>query len=199
MIGFINGRGLKSGLFIRNEVMPLGIITDEQLNREISSLKRTSLDDVKVVDIRRGRNNTLEIPASLRAVIAEEVIESGHSKDVAASFGVSKSSVDAYKNGATSTSSYNEPNQALARANQQVRDQISDNARSRLTSALNHLTDDKIDQSKAKDIAAIAKDMSVIVKNMEPDGPVIQNNTQVIIYKPRMRDEDEFDVITVNE
>ncbi len=179
--------------------MPLGIITDEQLNREISSLKRTSLDDVKVVDIRRGRNNTLEIPQSLREVIAEEVIESGHSKDVAASFGVSKSSVDAYKNGATSTSSYNNPNESLSKANQQVRDQISDNARARLTSALNHLTDDKIEGSKAKDIAAIAKDMSVIVRNMEPDGPVVQNNTQVIIYKPRMRDEDEFDVITVNE
>jgi hypothetical protein len=41
--------------------------------------------------------------------------------------------------------------------------------------------------------------MSGIIKNMEPNGPSIQNNTQVVVYRPRMRDEDEFDVITVAE
>jgi hypothetical protein len=66
-------------------------------------------------------------------------------------------------------------------------------------SALDHITDENISGAKVKDIASIAKDMSVIVKNMEPNQPDKVQNTQVIIYKPRMRDEDEFDIITVNE
>lgn len=179
--------------------MPLGIITDDQLNNEIGSLERTKLNDVKVIDIRRGRNHTLEIPSSLREVIAEEVIENGHSKDVARAFGVSKSSVDAYKNGATSTSSYHKPDIELSESNRAVRDTITVKARDRLTAALDNLTDEAIANSKAKDIAAIAKDMSVIVKNMEPDGPTQVSNTQVIIYRPRTRDEDEFESLVVNE
>jgi predicted transcriptional regulator len=196
--------------------MPLGILTDEQLNKElgitISKINQVDInrieseldkapvrDPVKVVDIKRGRGNQLEIPHEIRALISEEVINGAKAKDVARTFGVSESSISAYKHDATSTTTYHEPDESLKKSNDGIRDQITDKARGRLMSALDAITDENISNAKVKDIASIAKDMSVIVKNMEPTVPVNQNNTQVIIYKPRMRDEDEFDVITVNE
>jgi len=196
--------------------MPLGILTDEQLNKElgitISKINQVDInrieseldkapvrDPVKVIDIKRGRGNQLEIPHEIRALVAEEAIINGHTQEIADRFGLSKSSVDAYKNGATSTTTYNEPDKSLSNANKQVRDVITDKARGRLMSALDAITDENIGNAKVKDIASIAKDMSVIVKNMEENKPLNQTNTQVIIYKPRMRDEEEFEVITVNE
>jgi predicted transcriptional regulator len=202
--------------------MPLGILTDEQLNKELgitiskkdidrieSEIIKDKIEDAikdsnfsipKIVDIKRGRGNQLEIPNEIRALVAEEVINGAKAKDVSRTFGISESSISAYKNDATSTASYDTPNIELSKANDSVRDQITDKARGRLMSALDAITDENISNAKVKDIASIAKDMSVIVKNMEPIVPVDNSkNTQVIIYRPRMRDEDEFDVITVNE
>lgn len=201
--------------------MPLGIITDEQLNKEIgkipskinsndinrieSELIKDKIKDAikdssfKVVDIKRGRGNVLEIPNEIRALVAEEAINGARAKDVSKSFGISESSISAYKHDATSTTTYDKPNDSLKKSNDSVRDVITDKARGRLMSALDAITDENISNAKVKDIASIAKDMSVIVKNMEPERTQNVQNTQVIIYKPRMRDEDEFDVITVNE
>lgn len=195
--------------------MPLGILTDEQLNKELGkTIEKKDIDRIeseinesarqpitpKIVDIKRGRGNTLEIPHEIRALVSEEVINGARAKDVSKAFGISESSISAYKNDATSTTTYDKSNELLVSANQVVRDQITDKARGRLMSALDHITDENISNAKVKDIASIAKDMSVIVKNMEPQVPVDNSkNTQVIIYRPRMRDEDEFDVITVNE
>jgi predicted transcriptional regulator len=205
--------------------MPLGILTDEQLNKELgitiskkdidrieSEIIKDKIEDAikdssfsiitpaKVIDIKRGRGNQLEIPNEIRALVAEEVINGTPAKQVAKAFGVSESSVSAYKHDATSTTSYDTPNSQLADSNKQIRDVITDKARGRLMSALDAITDENISNAKVKDIASIAKDMSVIVKNMEPIVPVDNSkNTQVIIYRPRMRDEDEFDIITVNE
>jgi predicted transcriptional regulator len=194
--------------------MPLGIITDEQLNKELNriiSIDKKDIDRIerevrapvnqpKVVDIKRGRGNQLEIPNEIRALVAEEVINGAPAKQVAKAFGISESSISAYKHDATSTTTYHEPNDQLADSNKIIREAITDKARGRLMSALDSITDDNIRSAKVKDIASIAKDMSVIVKNMEPNVPVDNSkNTQVIIYRPRMRDEDEFDVITVNE
>ncbi|SRR5258706_8927296 len=180
--------------------MPLGVLTKEQFNKE-TGRTNSSNEQVRaqVVNIERGRTlGRTEVPQVIRQIVAEEAIENGHSQAVADRFGLSKSSVDAYKIGATSTASYNEPDNALARAVNNKKNEISDIARGRLSAALSSLTDDKIDGAKARDIASIAKNMSAVIKDMEP-AVIQQNNTQVIIYKPRMRDEDEFDIITVNE
>jgi predicted transcriptional regulator len=193
--------------------MPLGILTDEQLNKELGRNVPIDNKDVerieseinesarppKIVDIKRGRGNQLEIPNEIRALVAEEVINGAPAKQVSKMFGISESSISAYKHDATSTASYDKPNQSLKKANDLVRDDISDRARGKLLCALDAITEENISTAKVKDIASIAKDMSVICKNMEENAPVNQQNTQVIIYKPRMRDEDEFDIITVNE
>jgi hypothetical protein len=173
--------------------MAMLLITDEQLSTELNKISG------KVVDIKRGRGSIHEVPQGLRQVIAEEAINGTPAKELSEQFGISTSSISAYKNGATSTASYNTPDNQLAKANDDVRENIASHARSRLMMALEEITPDKIAGAKIKDIAGIAKDMSAVVKNMEPQGPQVQQNTQVVVYRPRTRDEDEFEVITVNE
>lgn len=198
--------------------MPMMIVDDAAFNKELEKLSSvvvsndsepgeivTSLDLIhklpgKVFDIKRGRPaGSVEIPESIRALAAEEAINGTPNNEVAKAFGISASSVSAYKNDATSTASYDNPDPQLKAANDEVRDANSELARKKLSLALEHLTNDKIQEAKAKDIAGIAKDMSAIVKNLEPTGPISITNNQVLVYRPRQREEDEFDVISVNE
>lgn len=177
------------------------LITNQQLEQELSKLtdNKDERAPTKVIDIKHGRGNIHAVPDSLRQIIAEEAINGTPAKDISESFGVSESSISAYKHGATSTSSYNEPNESLIKKNDAIREDISDKARARLMQALEEITPDKMSGAKLRDVASVAKDMSTIVKNMEPTGPLVQNNTQVVVYRPRARDEDEYETITVNE
>lgn len=164
----------------------------------------TSLDLLgtrgSVIDINRGRGaQRVEVPESLRALISEEAIKGTSPEVLSREFGVSKSSISAYKNDATSTASYNSPDKNLKDANELVREDVTSQARTKLLLALKHVTEEKMQDAKLTEIASVANSMSGIIKNMEPQGATTQNNTQIIVYKPRQREEDEFEIITVNE
>ena len=146
----------------------------------------------------RGQGNR-EVPSVLRKVIGESALEEG-SKEVAAAFGVSKSSVDAYKNGATSSISYNEPDEDLKNHIDNKRLEISGRAKGRLLKALEEITDEKLEGSGVKTLAGVARDMSAIVRNIEPD-PKVQggNNVQFVFFAPHLKREQDFDIIPVQE
>src|SRR5437867_2989950 len=121
----------------------------------------------KIVEINKpgrklGDNN---VPDSLRKIIGAESIESGRKAglNLASHFGISASSVSAYSHGSTSDATYNKPNEGLLNHMQNSREKVSRKARSKLLLALNSLNSDNISQSKARDIASIAKDMSAVV------------------------------------
>lgn len=187
--------------------MPMLLVSDEVFSKEVAKLaepKKQSqaeqLARVEVVEIKHGRPaGRLEIPASIRALAAEESLNGTSAKVIAGAFGISESSISAYKKNATSTTTYDKPNEELKKSNDSVREKITSGARSKLMLALDAITEENISGAKVKDIASIAKDMSVVMKNIEPAGPLVQNNQQVIIYRPRARDEDEFETITVSE
>jgi len=185
--------------------MAMGVISQEEFNKELAKLNGTNIGSDekvvgKVVDIARGRSiGAKEIPEELRKVIATEAITNGNTQNISEAFGISKSSVDAYKNGATSCATYNSPDHDLANHNNQVKENIASSARSKLMIALGEITSDKVAGAKIKDIASIAKDLSGVVKNMEPAASINVNNNQVIVYRPKLQDEDQYDVITVNE
>jgi hypothetical protein len=67
--------------------------------------------------------------------------------------------------------------------------------------ALNSLTQEKIESAKAKDIAGVAKDMSVVIKSMEPEGPKVNGNSgpTFIFYSPQIKREEVYDVVRVKE
>jgi hypothetical protein len=68
--------------------------------------------------------------------------------------------------------------------------------------ALSKLTEDKLDIAKARDLAGIAKDMSSVMKNMETDNsnnPTEKAGPTFIFYTPKVKAEENFDVVQAKE
>lgn len=191
--------------------MAIGIVNDADFEKEINNLGLTrvpvSYDNARVVTplpLGRGKGNG-ETPEVLRKIIGECAIEDGNQEVIEAlaePLGISKSSVSAYKKGATSTASYNDPDKSLKIHTDFVKNRISRRASKRLNDALGHITDEKMEGAKLKDLSALAKDMSIIMKNMEPpkedkgDAPAGVN---IVFMAPRVKDERQYETITVNE
>jgi hypothetical protein len=71
-----------------------------------------------------------------------------------------------------------------------------------LNAALGSITQEKLDYLDADKVSGIAKDMSVIIKNLEPKvdpSSTGQATPQFVIFAPQFRDERQFDMITVQE
>ena len=162
--------------------------------------------DYPIEQIKHGRGAGVEnLTDEMRKIIAEEAILSGKSQEeIAKEYGVSIDAVRAYKNGATSSATFNTPDAVLgphvAEIKEEVKEQIKTHAQNALLTAIQSLTDSKISGAKAKDIAGIAKDMSSVLRNIEPqtNGPIINNN-KVLVYSPRVKEEDDYNVIEARD
>jgi len=195
-----------------DENSPLNETQREALDGNIHSIETNQADELKddeslcgkIVEInkpgrRLGDNN---VPDSLRKIIGAESIESGRKAglNLASHFGISPSSVSAYSHGSTGTTSYDKPNEGLLNHMNNARERIIKRARGKLLLSLNSLNQEKIESSKARDIASIAKDMSAVIKNME-DRTIqsVHEGPKFIFYSPTIRDEKNFDIINVKE
>jgi hypothetical protein len=170
----------------------LGIVSDADFEKELA------LCGSSHKDIIRGRNNKKEVPSLIRELVAEESICGVPAKQLSEKYGISESSISAYKHDATSTTSYHEPNDGLTKANNLVRDQIITTARAKLIAALEHITPEKLAEAKLRDVASVAKDMSAVMSNA---GGNITNvnagNAQFVFHVPKARKEAEYEVIDV--
>jgi predicted transcriptional regulator len=193
--------------------MPMGIVSNSDFEKERTKLE-SSIDTESVSpnqkptgiikDVTRGRpTDAVEVPNGLRKLIGEESAINGRNSalELAQSLGISPSSVSAYQQGATSTASYNEtPNKPHIDS---AKERVSNRARARLMSALRHITEDKLEGSRPRDLAGIARDMSAIIKNMEPETPVNSTGGKggptFIFYSPQTRKEEYFDIVQVTE
>ncbi len=118
---------------------------------------------------------------------------------MAEQFGVSPSSVSAYTEGATSTATIDQkPN---AKFVDDAKQRIAKKASKVLNRALLKITDEKLDATKAVELAQIAKSMSGIVKDMEPDDDSNKekNEPQFLVYSPTIRQENYYDTVVVRE
>lgn len=176
----------------------LGIVSDDVFDKELDNTQIGIIQDSRAL----GRNGAREVPEVIREIIAEDAITSDKTaQELSLAYKISQSSISAYKHGSTSTASYNEPIAELLEANNKVRTDIISNARSRLVSALQHITPDKLADAKLRDVASVAKDMSAIIKNMEPeikDSPK-ERAPQFIFFAPQPVKEDIFDTIYTKE
>lgn len=181
--------------------MAMGIVSkaefDLELQKSIEQGKPGQITESTHI-IQRGRGPTAEVPMGIRKLIASEALSGATHKELSREFGISESSVSAYKNGSTSTASYKNPNEELTKSNREVANRIIGKAQQKLIDTIDALTNEKIADSKGKELAAMARDMSSVVKNFTPQESVF-NNQQVIIYKPRMHSEESYDVIEVSE
>jgi hypothetical protein len=197
--------------------MPIGLVSDDDLRREIESYKPpTKLVVVNepsepisgpiIQEIERGGRDKgdTNVPDSLRQIIGEEALLNGRASAVALAgeFGISPSSASAYAVGATSTASYNEPKPSIISHINKARERATKRAARTLNAALGAISQEKLDYLDADKLSGVAKDMSVIIKNLEPkvtqEGDAKQT-PQFVIFAPQFRDERSFEMITVNE
>lgn len=184
--------------------MAMGIVSDKDFENALKDVTPSpnNGDSVAVIkDIERGRGSNPEVPESLRKIIGEESAIQGRASalELASNFDVSPSSVSAYANGSHSTASYDiQPD--LDNLNS-AKLRVAKKARNRLVMALNNLTQEKIASAKAKDIAGVAKDMSAVIRSMEPDTPKVNGNSgpTFIFYSPHLKKEEHYDIVHVKE
>lgn len=179
--------------------MPLGIVTDSDFESELVNSEKPASRRVDIIPSPakgRGEGNN-EVPDSLRKVIGETGELDGRQEGLALakSFGISPSSVSAYMNGANSTASYDEtPNKQHIN---DAKERVSRKARSKLFSALKHMTQDKLSDTNAVGLATIARNMSGIIKELEPEKSVDDDKKGVtfVIFAPPVHREEHYDVI----
>lgn len=185
--------------------MPMGVVSNVDFESELSNCNPgpKSTKAIIVESPPKGRGeNSVEVPDSLRKLIGSESVTNGRASalELANNLGISPSSVSAYSQGAKSTASYSDrPN--LLEINQ-AKERISKRARNKLMLSLSHITEEKLGVTKVRDLAGIARDMSAIVRNIEPNE--VNDSTKVggptfIFYSPQIRKEEHFDVIEMKE
>lgn len=197
--------------------MPVGLVNDLDFNEELRKLKnephRQKTDEIKKTDTRveildiesPGRSSgDVNVPDALRQIIGEDAVINGRSSalNLASQFGVSPSSVSAYAKGATSTTTYDSPSKSIISHINKSRERAVKRAQKTLNGALSAITQEKLDYADPKDLASIAKDMTVVIKNLEPQQTAAENEVnqpQFVIYAPQFRDERSFETITVKE
>ena len=179
--------------------MAMGIVSDEDFEKEIN---RNNQARVEIIERGRGNGNK-NVPDSLRKIIGETNEVDGRKEALALAkmFDISDSSVSAYANGATSTTSYNKPTDIQNHIDK-TKERIQNKARTRLFKALNHITEEKLADAKLRDVSSVARDMAAIVKDMEPESGRNgsgNNAPTFVFYAPQFRDERSFDTIHVKE
>lgn len=172
----------------------------------IAHVEPAPVVEIKEIERAGRKSGDVNVPESLRKVIGEEAVINGRASalQLAKDMGVSPSSVSAYTKGATSTSTINSPAKDLISHINKSRQRAITRAQNTLNGALGAITQEKLDFTDAKDLSSIAKDMSVVIKNLEPPqlpqvDPSTVQTPQFTIYAPHFRDERSFETIIVKE
>jgi hypothetical protein len=150
----------------------------------------------------RGESNT-QVPLALRKIIGETSAINGRSDavELADMFGISKSSVSAYKEGAHSTATINEPNKNTRAHIDASKLRVTARATKRLNLALTHITSDKLAEAKVGEIASVAKAMAGVIKDMSPDSSDNDKKSQTpfVVFAPIIKNENQFEVVMAKD
>lgn len=170
--------------------MPIGIVTEEEFEKEVVSYKKEELVLHKI-ELGRGESKT-NVPQELREIIAEEKTLGTPSSILEKAFGVKPSTVSAYGRGENSLEGRVNP--GLIRA----RNRVANKATEQLMSALESLSTRNLDTVKATDLSTIAKDMAQIADKMVPVAVDENKNTiHVHLHAPKQGGLDDYEVIDV--
>ena len=190
--------------------MPMGVVSSKDFHKELnnSSVKDESplpipIPQTTIVEMERpGRSNgDNNVPNGLRQLIGITALEDGRAAalSLAKEFGISPSSVSAYTEGATSTATIADtPNKPIIN---DAKQRIASKASKVLNRALLKITDEKLDATKAVELAQIARSMSGIVKDMEPDNEGTADKQEPVfqVFAPQMHIESHYETIVVRE
>lgn len=193
----------------------LGIVSDDEFLAELERMEKGSSNTVPsdesfpttpiIQDIKSpGRRvGDIETPDVIRKLIGDTQLTNGNkeARALAQGLGLSVQSADAYGNGATSPATFQNKNNPLGEFLKNRRKKIAAKASKLAVSALDTITDDKLAESSATELAAIAKSAAAIVKDMLPEDKSKSDGNspavQFIIHAPQIAREEKFNVIDV--
>ncbi len=184
--------------------MAMGIVSDEEFLREQEKLVNIPVS-VEIVDIKgpgRGKDVS-NVPDEARKIIGEVgIVDRPGALAIASSLGIGKDSVTAYSAGATSCATYNDKDNPLGKHIKNKKSKIVNRATSKLMEALKNIDADRLESAKLSEVSGVARDMSVIIKNME-EGSGDKGNSNVqnnfVLFRPMMKSEDSFETIYSKE
>lgn len=190
--------------------MPLGVVSDDDFEKELNN-SEVKLDDIGVPTI--GRVDTIErgrgegnnqVPDSMRKIIGETAITEGRGAalNLARQFGISEESVKNYTNGSVSSTDYNTGKKDLKDHLGIIRRNATRRAGRKLLKALDYITDDKLEEAPAGVLAGIAKSLSGVVRDLEPEVEKATGSdrpAQFIVFAPQVVKESHFEVIELKE
>jgi hypothetical protein len=174
--------------------MKMMIVDDEEFELELKRSQQVA----EIVQLpAKGRNGAKATPDSIRKLVANEMLDGGSAREVAAAFNISESSVSAYKNGAASTTTYHEPNKSLGDFVDKKKNKIKGRAENRLLMALKHITDEKLAEAKVIELSTIAANMSRVVEKVSPKEQTVVNNN-IVFYSPKQISKENYDIVDVS-
>ena len=156
---------------------------------------------------RAGRHESIgNVPQSLRKIIAEESIEHGNksAKSLVNSLGMnlSDATISTYKSGNVSPANgvSAKDNDLLEYINHR-KTNLGKKALNKMSLALNGLTKDKMEPLEPKELASIAKDMSIIVDKMQPTKRDEEKfvPVQFVMMAPVINNENHYDVVKAKD
>lgn len=179
--------------------MPMGIVSDEEFAAELKDSAQVLVPEILPLEKPGRKLGDVNVPNFLREVIGETAAIDGRQDALALAeqWGISPSSVSAYRNGATSTATMNkQPN--LEKINR-ARKAISAQARNKIKLALRHITAEKLEETKPVELASIARSLAGVVKDMEPEDPKDPNGgkdkPQFVVFAPSFKSENHYEAV----
>ncbi len=175
--------------------MALGIVPDDVFEKEVEQY----LNGHVIEKVNRGRpENALNVPETLKRVLGDTAIEAGlpAATELAKTFGVSRTQVNEYSNGQTGR--FN-PDHFLTQHINKTKQRIAKKAAGVTKRALMQITDEKLEQSSAPELASVARAAAAIVKDMTPESSASPNSqtVQFVIHRPARSEEKNYPVIDI--
>jgi hypothetical protein len=184
--------------------MPLGIVTDDVFESEVKK-EKPPVGEIKILPPKGRGSDNPNTPDSIRRLIGDNTLSEGFadSHELAAAFGISHQTANAYSNGDTSLRTWGDKDNPLKGFLEGRRKKIARRASSAVLRAIEGITDDKLGEAKAVELAGIAKALSGVVKDMLPTENVGNTNVntavKLIVHVPQQTKETAFDTITVEQ
>jgi hypothetical protein len=115
-------------------------------------------------------------------------------RNVASALGLDKMTVNAARNGESSTGKRDEN---LRSKIEEDLTTVRDKALDRLLSSLNLLDDRKIEKASARDISGISANMAKVMAMTLPKEQEVVSRAQLIVYAPTQINESKFEVVEI--
>lgn len=113
---------------------------------------------------------------------------------VAKDFGITRQHVNNLAHGRTDSRG-NGSGTGLAESG--ILDEVKERALQKVLSAVDLMSDKKLEGCNAKDLAGIASNMSKVYSNVSPKDNNDGARVQVVLYAPRVKEEREFQVVEI--